>query len=381
MTINDLKDQKAVLIEEMRGIKNTVEAETRSMSAEERSDFDKKSVEVEDINRDIRLKEIENDEKRNNADNNYKKIENENMEKRTLTDIAKEAFENKGQADIEIEARAMDAKTFKTIETEQMDVIQELSQELTATQLGAEMVSGLTSNKAYPILSNMTAAWLSENEEVPTQDITSALMEIKPFRIGARINVSKQMLLQSSVNMDADIRRKIVVGLKQTLEDVLYSVDAATAKSPAGLLNGMTALSAGSEVDYKAIVALESKVYDDNALEGSLKYITNGKGSGELKTTTMDAGSGRFLLENGSANGFGVVKTNKLASNFGVGTDEYPVIFGNFSDLVIAQWGNVELIYDPLTKAGSNQVSFIVNAYFNFAKKHDESFQYSTFTV
>ena len=51
----------------------------------------------------------------------------------------------------------------------------------------------------------------------------------------------------------------------------------------------------------------------------------------------------------------------------------YGIIFGRWSDLVIAQWGAIEILINPYTAAINNEMEFIVNAYFDFTFR-SESF-------
>jgi hypothetical protein len=44
-------------------------------------------------------------------------------------------------------------------------------------------------------------------------------------------------------------------------------------------------------------------------------------------------------------------------------------LLGDFSNFVIAQWGNIDLIIDPNTRAVDGIVRLVVNAYFDAALK------------
>jgi hypothetical protein len=47
------------------------------------------------------------------------------------------------------------------------------------------------------------------------------------------------------------------------------------------------------------------------------------------------------------------------------------MVAGDFSDLVIAQWGGLDITVDPYSQATNGKVRLIVNAYFDAAKRRD----------
>ena len=50
------------------------------------------------------------------------------------------------------------------------------------------------------------------------------------------------------------------------------------------------------------------------------------------------------------------------------------VIFGNFDDLMIGQWGGLDIVVDPYSGAKKAQVSVIINSWWDVAVRHAQSF-------
>jgi hypothetical protein len=50
------------------------------------------------------------------------------------------------------------------------------------------------------------------------------------------------------------------------------------------------------------------------------------------------------------------------------------MIFGNFNDLLIGQWGPIEIMANPYTKAKSGMTEMIVNAYVDVLVQRAKSF-------
>ena len=78
-------------------------------------------------------------------------------------------------------------------------------------------------------------------------------------------------------------------------------------------------------------------------------------------------------------NGYRAVFSNNLPSNItkGTGTDLSAMIFGNFNDLVIGQWGGLEVLVDPFTQATTGVTRYVINSYFDVAVLRAASFSAS----
>ena len=50
------------------------------------------------------------------------------------------------------------------------------------------------------------------------------------------------------------------------------------------------------------------------------------------------------------------------------------MIFGNFEDLYIGQWGGIDLVVDPYTLATSGEIRFVLNAYNDVLVAEPKSF-------
>ena len=100
------------------------------------------------------------------------------------------------------------------------------------------------------------------------------------------------------------------------------------------------------------------------------------KGARGILKTTLRAPSVSegFIYEDNMVNGYKTFVTGGVASGLQSTTDEYGVIFGNWADLVIGQWGGLELTVDPYTQAGNGMVRLVINSYFDAKVRRDESF-------
>jgi HK97 family phage major capsid protein len=157
------------------------------------------------------------------------------------------------------------------------------------------------------------------------------------------------------------------------------------ANQPSGIMTLAAATSLGTNgasLDWAKVVALETLVASANADGGSMGYLTNAKVRGALKTTFMDGpGSGMRIWQPGDSNpvnGYSATVTNAIPSNGtkGTGTNLSTLIFGNFADLVIGQWGTLDLMVDPYTGSTAGTVRVVALQDVDIAMRRTESFAY-----
>jgi HK97 family phage major capsid protein len=164
---------------------------------------------------------------------------------------------------------------------------------------------------------------------------------------------------------------------------------AGSSNQPEGIFNNSSVNNAdhgsnGTLINWDNVVNMEGMIATDNALRGSLAYVTNASMGAYLKTLTKTTYQGGFVWENftplaggaGMVNGYPAYISNVLSNALtkGTGTGLSPIIFGNWKELILGQWGAQEYIIDPYTRAAYDEINVIVVGYWDYALRHPESF-------
>lgn len=261
--------------------------------------------------------------------------------------------------------------------------IDQLNERMVLTSIGADFMTGLTGDIKFPRETNApTATWEGETdanaESTPTFDNVS----MSPKRVGTFIDVSNQTLLQTNPAIDARLERQLVGAIQRELERVAIE-GSGSAPIPEGIINttGIGSNDVGTNggaQTWGSWVGNETEVAIDNADIGNLAYLTNAKVRGQAKETIVDSGSGRFIwpVNANEVNGYPVGVTNLVPDDLtkGTGTALSALIFGNFNDLIIGQWGGLEVLVDPFTQATSGMTRMVINVYADVAVLRAESF-------
>lgn len=191
------------------------------------------------------------------------------------------------------------------------------------------------------------------------------------------------MLRQASPDIENLLRRDLV-------RQIAVAIDAAalngsgSSNRPTGILNvsgiGSVALGTnGAAPTYAMLPSLEKEISIDNALLGSLAFCTDPKVISKLRTTAKQSSGveGNFVMnDDGRLAGYRVGVTNSMPSNLtkGSGSALSALIFGNWSDLLIGEWGAIDLLVDPYTNADSGQVRVVAFSFVDIAVRHAQSF-------
>lgn len=269
--------------------------------------------------------------------------------------------------DEEVRANGVLAQTAtagaENIATEKLDILEPLRANMVMSQAGATYLTGLVGNISIPAYTGSNVGWAGEVAAAANGAGDWSEIKLQPHRLTAYVDVSKEFLLQDSNDAEAMLRRDIIAAIGNKLEATILGADAGTDEKPEGLFNGVTAMT--TAVKFADIVDAEAEL-DAANVSGAYTYILSPKAKAALRTLSKDAGSGRFVLEDGEIEGSkALVSSNVVAKG---------MVVGDFSDYVVAQWGAIDLVVDNYTKATEGKVRLVVNAYFDAKPRRATSF-------
>lgn len=241
-------------------------------------------------------------------------------------------------------------------------------------QAGARMLPGLVGNVAIPKkTAASSAAFIStEGGASSESEPTFGTVSMTPKTLGAFTDMTRQLILQSTPAIEQLVRDDLTQALALAIDKAALE-GSGSSGNPTGILNtaGVNKPSsfAAAVPTFAELVALETAVAEDNALFGNLAYITDAATYGGLKTRSKDTGSGMFVIENGQANGYNVIRTQQSTAG--------NVYFGNFSDCLIGMFGGLDLTVDPYTASTSGTVRIVALQSIDVAVRHAQSFAFN----
>ena len=235
----------------------------------------------------------------------------------------------------------------------------------------ATNLNGLTGDVKIPKKTSASSASFisAEGGASGESEMVIGSVTMTPKTVGVHTDVTRQLMLQSSLDVENLIRDDLAKSMAIAIDDGALE-GSGSSGNPRGITNtsgiNTVSLSSASAPTFAEMVSIETAVAVDNALVGDLAYIINPTNFGTLKTTAKDSGSGLFVAENGQVNGYPVVVSNQLTAN--------NYVFGNFNDLLIGFFGGLDITVDPFTNSTSGTVRIVALQSVDVAVRHAVSF-------
>ena len=251
-------------------------------------------------------------------------------------------------------------------------------------EAGATVLSGLQGDVAIPAANATTTAyWVAENG-APTEGApTYRQISMNPKTVAAYVDISRHLMMQSTPAIETIVRTDVITGLANAVDKAAIQ-GTGSSNQPTGVINqsgiGSVALGTnGGAATYGDIVDLWKEVATDNALLGNLSFFTSPLQASRLMQTVKVSSTDSVMIMNDrdSLLGYKLYTTTNVPDNLTKGTssgDCSAIVFGNWGDLFIAEWGNLDVMVDPYSL--STQAATRIAAFYDIdiAVRHAESF-------
>lgn len=265
----------------------------------------------------------------------------------------------------EVRAITVNAEGEDVVAKDLLDIVKPLHAKNVLVQAGAKFVTGLVGDLQYPVMSACNTTWEGETSSAKDGAITFSNVKLSPKRLTCVVPVSKQFIIQDSVGAEMAIREEIINAINSKLESTILGNVAGSATQPAGMFVGTPE----SVANFADLCELESDVESAN-VTGEMKYIVSPKAKASLRSMVKGDSTTTLVYSNGEVDGTPALCTSNVAGK--------GIVYGDFSNYLIAQWGNIDLTVDNVTLAGDGQIRLIVNAYFDAKALRPEAFKVAT---
>ena len=393
----ELKDKQATLLKRCKEIVDTCKKEIREMTDDEQAEFDAAKAEIaslkgqldelkkkleayevptldetEEVKADfceedpmaeeeiIKMEELKS--KRNKTNKMRKSIVKE-----IRSAIANGTKNFKINADTEkraIQVTGASGVHDEVVETEIQGILEPLYAKSVLAELGVKWYTGLPQGDIQvPVMGKGTVGWADEVAAASAGGNAFSAVLLQPKRLTAYVDISKQLLNQDTIGVENAIRRDIVNAINDKLEATIFSDDAGDATKPAGIFYDSSVFDAST---FKAVVDLEAKV-ESNNVYGDMKYLLSTGAKADLRAMPKSTKNTQLVMEGGEIDGTPAVVTSNVE---GAGYYAY----GNFENLAVASWGDIDITVDEYTQAVNGCVRLVVNAYFDAKKLRKDAF-------
>jgi len=241
------------------------------------------------------------------------------------------------------------------------ELIELLRAEAIVMALGATVLSDLQGSPVQiPRQSaGATGYWVAENAAITGSDLTLEQLSLTPKKVGALVKLSNSLIKLANPSAEGLVRRDISSAIALQI-DLKALRGTGSTNQPTGIastsgINTVAIGAAGGTLTWDHLLDMEYALAEDNALKGKLGYAIHPA----LKRKLMKQKVAQFSGQTDGAYvvmplteslfqvwlGYPYKMTTQIPVNLTktTGTDLTEVYFGNWMELIIGQWGGMEI--------------------------------------
>lgn len=373
----EIRSRISEITERMKELVNLAKTEVREFNEEENKEFDALKEEVEQKKAELKAleeklsqyeREIPNEEE--DPEKEEKNQRNKKMKTTLITELRKAIDNNEKSIIVNAETRTMQVTGESgvhddVVETEIQGILEPLYAKSVLAQLGTRFYSGLPKGDVQvPIMGKGQVGWAGEVAAANATGNTFTTVKLSPKRLTAYVDISKQLLAQDTIGVEAAIRRDIVNALNDKLEATIFGAAAADETKPAGIFYGATEVNID---DYAGLCQFEANL-DDANINGEKKYLMGNKAKAAFRSMIKGTNATGMVLENNQIDGTQMINTSNVSTK--------KFVYGDFNYLAIGSWGDIEITIDQYTQAVNGCVRLVINAYFDAKILRSEAFEF-----
>jgi len=408
LKLNEIKEQRAGKIAEMRQINDKAAGESRDLSGEERKRFDALDGEVRSLSARLsdaeKLAEFERLEARadpvsGNAPAAHS-LEGYSLSKAltesrsgTLTGLEAEWHQELGRDRAEVrgvmvptevilggETRALTTAgtAGNMVATDLAAMTDRRRAALRVEAMGATVLRGLTGNLELPrLIGSGSAGWVAEHTDATRSDATFGKKSMGPKTVTAEYEMSRRMLLQANQALEPILRADLAYLLAQALDSA--AIRGGGTNEPTGILADPEVAPISSTVTtwlHEITADLMEALETDN-VTGTTAFLTNPAVMNTARKI-KDSDS-RLIPISETFHGERVETSTQVPSDIGTGSDKHALIYGEWASLYVGYWSGVDLMVNPYHADVASKGGALLHAFLDadVVVRHPEGFRYA----
>lgn len=242
------------------------------------------------------------------------------------------------------------------------NIIELLQAKSVVAQMGATMLGPLQGSPVQlPRQSGgATAYWVGENAAITGSDLTLEQLSLTPKKVGALVKLSNSLIKLSTPSAEALVQRDIAKCIALSI-DLKALRGTGGSGQPTGInttasINTVAIGTNGGSLTFDHLIDMEYELALDNALDGKLGFIFHPAIRRNLLKKKVPNYSGQtdgeYILKPATEGdfknwlGYPYAMTTQIPINLtkAEGTALTEVYFGNWEELIIANWGGMEIM-------------------------------------
>lgn len=237
--------------------------------------------------------------------------------------------------------------------------IEPLRNSLLARRLGVRVLSGLSGNISIPKqATGTTTGWVAENAALTPSDMTFSSVTMSPKHAGGMTEMSRQLLQQSSPDVEQLVRADLAFMLAQAIDSAL--INGGGANEPKGVLSTVGIQTAAlATLSWANVLAMLQKLDLVNA--SAAHFLGSMKVQAKLQGTLKATGIAGYLMEGGRMADLPCHFSNQVPEKTGT-PNTGRLIAGDWSQVMLGIWSEIDLLVNPYAETAYNKGNVLVRA-------------------
>jgi HK97 family phage major capsid protein len=224
---------------------------------------------------------------------------------------------------------------------------------------GANFYNGLVGNAKIPTMSRINFGFKAENASADNVTPTMGKASLTPQRLTGKVIISKQLLNQTSEDLERRLRLNISRAIAQAFEMAVLGYGTSPHN---GIMYNATGVT-DAALSYDTVLALAESIYTGNMRP---TFIVDPGAARLLKQKPRLTYGNSAIMADGMVDDEPTFITNSLvAAASGV---KGAIACADFSRLHVGTWGDLlDITVDPYTLAGNGEIVLTLNYYCDWA--------------
>lgn len=246
-----------------------------------------------------------------------------------------------------------------------------LRDSLLVRSLGVRTLSGLVGNVSIPKYgTGLSAGWVTEGQALTETNMTFDSVTLTPHHVGGITEMSRQLIQQSAPAIEDLVRQDLSYAVAAEIDRAIIA-GTGTAGEPLGLL-GRTG--SDGEVQIAAIPSDWADVLDIEQMLAAVNVNPTGWYTSPEVMTAL-----RKILKAPTAGSDYIATAGRIGDLPAASSNAAPAstaILGDFSQVLLGQWGAVEILVNPYAEVPYRRGGVLVRAFstIDVAVRHEEAF-------
>ena len=284
-----------------------------------------------------------------------------------------------------LQAESTTGQNIQTDDYRPGDFIPLLRDALVTNKLGVRVLRGLSGDVKIPkAATSITSTWQTEQGDLSVADPTfAAPITMTPHKMGTIGEWSAQLMIQANPDIEGLIRSDIVESLARVIDGVILL--GGRSNEPDGIIASTARNSRSGDTNGKALTLAEiynlmGSLDDENVGTDSRSFLLRNSVKRWLQQQVKFASTDSVTLwHDGGVLGEPTVVSNIVPQiTRGTGSDLDTLMYGNWSDLIVGYWQDLDLLVNPYAASAYSKGNIQLRAmlFVDVAIRHQQAFRY-----